>query len=159
MRKLFTLFTLCISILLTGCTVTSDRIYTVCKYDTTTTYCYNASNEFFIVTDKGFVPHSGVTLQNKPALCVIPEEYDFSFVYVMPGLYEGTLQEVNGYIHLLQNDGYSYDVMSADWNNLDIILTNGTKAIRLLYNIQGEVRIYLNDGFHNSITPPYISES
>lgn len=137
-----------ITSLLQGCgIVTSDRIYSVCKVDGDKIYCYNTENSFFLKTKNNFVPTSSVRLKALPALHVIPKDLEYEFTSVIPGLYTGTLYDVDGYVYSLQRD---YDgvleVSYADWNNLDIKVHCTDFDVRVLYNITGEVRIYARKG-------------
>lgn len=157
-RIVFLLLTLLLS-LLSGCTYEADRIYTVCKYTETETYCYKDSDNFYKVLDDGaLVKVSGVGLKAKPALHLIPDDGEYVFEEQLPGLYKGTLESVNAYAHKLLNDGSTYEIVSADANILEIVVSCNEYSVRIIYNIRGDVRIYAIDDSSNSINPPYINE-
>lgn len=154
---LFLLLILCL-MGLTGCTKEANRIYTVCKTDGKDTYCYDDKGEFYFYTDDTLVKTSGVGLQAYPALHVIPSEGDFNFTKELPGKYRGTLTSVNHYAYkLLQDVDSELKIVYQDWNNIEVIITCAKYSTRILYNIQGDIRIYAVDNSNNPMTPAYIN--
>lgn len=154
MLKLLPLIIL--SLLLTGCTFNAERIYTVCKDDGENVYVFDTNDNFYLLKDDTLINYSGVGLKSYPALVVEPRECDYVFTYVLPGLYEGTLESVNGYLHKLVSMGGTYIINYRDWNNIDIYVTNAEFSTRIIFNIQGQVRIYAVDNSNNSIDPLYL---
>lgn len=154
-----TLLLIVLMSLLCGCgVVTSDRVYFVCKIEDGITYCYKDEDSFYMQVDGNFVPTSGVRLKALPALHIIPKDVDYSFEYVLPGLYNGTLHSVNGYVHeLVTNHGGVLEISYCDWNNIDAKVLCDDFNVRIVFNITGEVRMYAvnDDGYMEDI--PYIN--
>ena len=156
MKRLLVLFILCLlCCTFAGCTVTADRIYTLCKYDGTDYFYFKDDGTFWMYHDGMLVPHSGVGLQAYPALCVNPMDKPYSFEYILPGLYKGTLQSVWSYISEFDCEK---TVQYQDWNTLDVLLEYDTGKTRIIYTINGDVRIYAVDNLGNSLQPLYINE-
>lgn len=152
-----TLILLCFN--LTSCTVDANRIYTICKRDNNKVYCYSNDGVFFEVLDDGsLIQTSGVGLNAYPELHLIPKEYGYTFVNVLPGLYSGTLKDVSGYVNKLLIEGYTYEIVYSDCYNIELYAYSESCNIRILFNKQGEVRIYSVDNSDNYINPPYLIE-
>lgn len=157
-RKLTLCALLLCALFLSGCTVEADRIYTVCKNDGENVYCYKEDGSFYYYSNGILVPTSGVGLQAYPALHVTPCSGEFSFTYVLPGLYSGTLASVNHYVYKLQQESSSELIIQyQDWNNIDFIVKTDNVSTRIIYNIKGDVRIYAVDNSDNPIEPLYIN--
>lgn len=150
---LFILFTLvCIS--LSGCAVEADRIYTVCRIDNGTRYVYDGSGRFYtVLPDESLQPNIDPNLIAKPALMVTPKEGEFSFEVQLPGLYKGTLADVNHYVYAACTDTSQLQIIYADAKRLEIVFPSGEDNIRILYNIKGDVRIYST----NNNIPVYLN--
>ncbi len=145
------------SMLLTGCTVTADRIYSICKEDGDRVYCYKSTGEFFIFEDGILAPTSDVGLKNYPALNITPMCGAYNFEYVLPGLYKGTLWDVNRYVaKLLETDGSALEISYRDWNLIDAYVKTPDINVRVVYSISGDVRIYAVDSASNPTEPPYL---
>lgn len=157
-RFIYSVIGLFTCVCLSGCTVTANRIYTVCKYDASYTYCYNDTGEFFIHDEAGLIPVSSVGLKPLPVLHVVPAETEYSFKEVLPGLYNGTLESINGLLYDLIQQGATYNISKADWNNLELFITLDEEALRIIYNIRGDVRIYSSENSYNSKLLSYINE-
>lgn len=155
-RSLF-ISLICSLLLLTGCTKEANRIYTVCKVDAGQVYCYNDTS-FYTVSGNNLIEIGSVGLKRYPALQLTPTDGNFEFKYVVPGHYRGTLHSVNCYANKLLEDGYTYDIVYTDCNNLEVYFDNSLNRIRLIYNIQGDVRIYCIDNSDNPIVPIYLDE-
>ena len=145
---------------ITGCTVESDRIYTICKIDDGEVYCYKNENEFYkVLEDNTLLKLSGVGLYARPMLQIIPSEGEYEFYYQLPGLYKGTLESVHHYVYKLQEDGCGKeDIVYSDCNILDMYLYNNEYSVRIVYNIRGDIRIYAIDSSDNPIKPPYLND-
>ena len=145
---------------LCGCTTTANRIYTTCKYDNGVTYCYDDKGNFYKVdedTDE-LIKVSSVGLQPYPVLDIMYEPGDYEFTYQMPGLYKGTLESVNHYLYKLMKDVGSCKIVYQDPNRVELFFNADNYSLRLIYDIDGNVRIYAVDNSGNSIEPPYLSE-
>lgn len=161
MRKFTLLFTLVTTLLLlTGCTVESDRIYNVCKIDSDgTQYCYNDLQEFYVVYNDSVLPISGVGLHPYPTLKLQPSEGTYSFQYELPGKYSGTLKDVNHYVYDLLSDGAaSVQVLYSDPYILDFKVIGEKFTTRIIYNKSGSVRIYCETNSGKSRKPLYINK-
>lgn len=159
-RKLLSLALVCTSLSVSGCTVTANRVYSVCKISDGVTYCYNDEDKFFLLREDGvFAPTSSVGLRALPALHVIPSGGSFQFEEQLPGLYTGTLASVNHYVERLQTDlGSTFEMTYCDWNNIEGHVESAELSVRIVYNITGQVRIYAIDANGDGIVPPYISK-
>lgn len=146
--------------LLTGCTVESKRIYAICKVDEDgTIYCYNDDHDFFYIYDGKPVKISGVGLNPYPALMVSPSLGEYTFEYILPGKYSGTLRDVNHYVHeLLKDTDASMKYRYRDCYIVDVVVSSSAGITRIVYNKSGNVRIYFTDISGNSTKPLYISE-
>lgn len=153
------LLTTCLC-LLSGCTYTANRVYSICKEDNGVVYCYNSAGEHYKITeDATWLPSSGVGLQDLPALQLIPTEGVYNFTYQLPGLYRGTLESVAHYVnYMIEEDDATYEVTYRDWNNVEAYVYSSTYSVRIIFNIKGDVRIYAIDNSDNSIEPPYLIE-
>lgn len=157
MHKVLLLIT-SLALLLTGCTYDADRIYTVCKIDNDVTYVYSDSG-VYSVSNNELVPCYDINIAKKPALKLFATDKDYSFEYVLPGLYKGTLEDVSSYVqYLTSKDSASYSIISADPNNLEIVVTSSKYSARVIYNTTGDVRVYFIDNSKNFIEPLYIIE-
>ena len=150
----------CMCLLLTGCTVTADRIYTVCKVDKDVIYCYKADGSFYTVSDKGVLESvPAVGLKAYPALSLTPSKGDYDFKYVLPGLYKGTLESVNNYVYkLCDGDNQCITISYADYSLLDVFVKTTKVSTRIIYSINGDVRIYAQDNSKNSEDPLYLNK-
>lgn len=157
MKKVIILITLLL-MSLTGCTIEAERIYVVCKQDSATTYVYDTNNNFYELINGDLVPHSGVALKAYPALTIEPYDCEYNIVPVLPGLYRGTLESLSGYLFKLLKDNGEFEIVSRDWNNIEIIVKTDEVNTRLIFNISGDIRIYAEDNFHNSIEPLYLNK-
>lgn len=157
--NLLSIFILC-SFLLCSCGSTAKRIYTVCKVENGSTFCYNSDGDYYEITEDGkYLPSKGVGLNNKPALDLISSAGDYHFESVLPGLYSGTLESVYHYVDkIVTTDNATVDIPYRDWNNLEIFLYTDKYSVRVIYNIRGEVRLYAVDKSNKFIQPPYINE-
>lgn len=159
MKKTFALLWLLCLVLLCGCTVTSNRIYTVCKVDGDKSYCYNNAGEFFLVSGESFTKISAVGLKELPALSLDLSDGSYTFKEKLPGLYGGTLASVNHYLYrLCDGDVSSVSVSYRDWNNIESFVVNEEFKARVIFNIRGDVRIYFVDNYDNPIAPLYLNE-
>ena len=157
MRIKLSLLILLICFLVTGCTIESNRIYTICKMDSGSTYCYN-DDGFYVVSGNSLIETSSVGLKPYPVLHVTPSAGEFVFSKDLPGCYKGTLESVNSYLYKLISDGCSYTVTYSDPNNIELYAECPEYKLRLLFNIKGTVRIYCLNNSGNYIMPPYINE-
>lgn len=156
-RKLLGFLLLCI--LLSGCTTTSNRIYTVCKEDNGVLYCYNNSGEYYCVTDGSRVRTKGIGMKELPALVLNPKPGSYEFVQQLPGLYKGTLESVNHYVYTLTlGNSSSIDVVYRDWNSLEFYVKSETFNARIIFNIRGDVRMYFVDKDGRSIEPVQLTD-
>lgn len=156
-KKFIVLCSLCI--LLSGCTVTSNRIYTVCKEENNTRYCYSNNNEFFIEDADGIRKITSVGLKSLPALVLNPADGDYKFDKQLPGLYKGTLASVNHYIYkLCEGDLQNIEVTYRDWNNIESYITSKDFKARIIFNICGDVRMYFIDSNGEAMKPLYLEK-
>ena len=157
MRKL-TLLCLLLTCLITGCVPDANRVYTVCKTDGDLTYLYSDTG-FFTVSNNTIVECPVPNLERKPALKLFGTNTSFTFDYRLPGLYEGTLEDVSSYVnYLVEKDNVSYHVTYSDSENIELFLTCSDYSGRIIYNIHGEVRMYFRNNFDLSISPIYLLE-
>lgn len=159
MKKIYPIFLL-ITVLLSGCTVESNRIYNVCKVSSDgTVFCYNDAGEFFKVYNDTVLPISGVGLYPYPTLKVIPTEGPFDFTYVLPGNYTGSLRDVNHYVFkLLKEDNAAIVMLETDCHIIDFKVISDLHTTRIIYNKSGTVRIYCVDNSGNPLEPLYINK-
>lgn len=150
------LVSLCL-LFISGCTVNSNRVYTICKIDESDEYCYSDNGEFFKVVDGYPIKISSVGLKSLPALTLSPTEGEYKFVKQMPGLYKGTLRSVNCYIFKICNgDTSNLEVKYRDWNNIEVYVYTDDYNARVIFNIRGDVRIYFINSKQEPIEPLYI---
>ncbi len=158
MRKRITLLSLLIAILLSGCTVTSNRIYVVCKEDENVKYCYSNTGDFYRLENDKLIPTSSVGLKDLPALVLSPSEGVYKFSVQLPGLYKGTLTSVNHYSYkLCEGDTSRIRVSYRDWNNIEFYVECDTYSARIIFNIRGDVRMYFINEKKEPIEPLYLS--
>lgn len=159
MKKLIPLILL-ITLILTGCTVESHRIYNVCKVTSNgDTYCYDMFGNFYKVYNETVLPISGVGLYPYPTLKILPTSGDYSFEYVLPGNYKGTLTDVNHYVHkLLEQPNAELLLTDADCYIIDFRVVCADNTTRIIYNKSGTVRIYCSDNSGNFLNPLYINK-
>lgn len=158
MKKVLTLLTIALSLLLTGCTVTSNRIYTVCRVEGDDVYVYNADGEFFRYVDKKLVPYIGADLQPKPKLTVyLPEEPVYNLEKEIPTVYAGTKDDALGYIaKVMLSTNAEVQCPYVDWKSFTAYIRNDTMVMRVLYTTDNKVRIYAQDVSGNTIAAPYL---
>lgn len=158
MKKVITLLVLLLSLLLTGCTVTADRIYAVCRVDGNNTFVFNEKGEFFKYVNKQLVKCSGANLQAKPKLTVyLPEEPTFVLNPEIPSVYTGTKDDALGYIaHVMLSTGAEVQCPKVDWRSFEAYLRNDELDMRVIYTVDDKVRIYATDKEGNAIKPPYL---
>lgn len=144
MRKTIIVLTCAMCILLSGCTVEADRVYVVCRIEGETVSCYKSENDFYTVQSDGtLLPSLDPTLRAYPALNFEPKSVDYNLTPDIPGLYHGTLRELEGYVFtLLANEFTDFDVYYTDYRQLELFVYSDTDTYRILYNIVGEIRIY-----------------
>ena len=137
--------------LLTGCTVTADRIYTICKISEDNVYCYKSDGSFYTVSKSGELESvPAVGLKAFPALCLKPTKGSYNFSSKMPGLYRGTLESVNRYVYKLsEGDASCITISYADYYLLDIFVKTSTTSTRIIYSINGDVRCHAHVIFDN----------
>lgn len=153
MRRL--IFTLAfMSLLLTGCTVTADRIYTVCRVCDGKTYVYNGQGEFFVYTGESVVPCYTGDLQPKPALTlVLPEPSSYTIVEQFPTVYKASYDDIMRYISTcLVSDNALYTVVSVDWKSFEMLIKSDLYVLRLIYTDDNTLRLYMQDG----TSPPHL---
>lgn len=134
---------------LVGCikTVNGHRNWVLCKEESGVKYYYNDIGEFKCVKNSNILAHSGAGLQSYPALSVIPSSHSYSFSYILPGLFEGTLYDVEGYIADLLENGYtSHEVVFKDNASAEVYVHSDKSSVRILFTINGDVRIYESTG-------------
>lgn len=145
-------------LLLTGCTYDANRIYTVCKTDEDETYVYSDDGLFLVNCDK-LIESYDPNVVREPALQLLTDADSYKFSYEMPGLYKGTLYSVSGYInYMCENDDASYVITYSDPNNLEVFLNTDDYMARVIYNTNGEVRMYFKNKSGFSINPVYVNE-
>lgn len=158
MKKVVTLITIVLSMLLTGCTVTSDRIYAVCRVDGDNVFVFNGEGEFYKYSNKQLVKYLGADLQAKPKLTVyLPEEPNYNLELEVPTVYRGTKEDALGYIAkvMLEKDA---EVLcpKVDWKSFEAFLRYDEANIRVVYTTDNKVRVYAQSVSGNAITPPYL---
>lgn len=138
------LMLLSILCLLTGCTRTADRIYTVCRVSEKGISTYKPNGTFYDYHEDGsLTPSMDPTLRALPALQFNPRQHSYKLTPVLPGLWEGTLQGLEGYVYELTQNGFTFDGCTyADWQKLEFYVYSDDDTYRIMYNIYGEVRIY-----------------
>lgn len=140
---------------LTGCTVEADRVYVVCRKTADTTYVFSGSKEFYTYDGEQLYPCIDPNLQPYPALQFNIEDGEYNLAFVLPGLYRGTLTSLEHYVYKVCNgDSSKITVISADWQELELLLTLDNIDMRILYNIHGDIRIYSS----NNSAPLYLNE-
>lgn len=151
---LLALLTLC----LTGCTVESDRIYTVCKVENNMVYCYNDSGEFFLVNGGKVIPCPGVGLQAKPKLALyLPESTEFNLTKKIPSVYEASLNDTLCYISkVMQETGAVINCPVVDWKSFTAYVKGDTFDMKVIYSNDETVRVYMNDANGNAVVPLYL---
>lgn len=160
MRRLAIIMLIMLALFMSGCTRTSDRIYSVCKIQDGFTYCYNSEGSFYIIDSRGdIVKTSGVGLKALPALHIVPVAGSYKFTYILPGLYNGTLESVNKYVYkIMTDDSGDVELSYCDWNNVEVYLHTASYSVRIIFNVTGEVRIYAIDSSGNAMKPPYLGD-
>lgn len=158
-KSVLTLVTLCFLVLLTGCTVEADRIYTVCKSTEDTVYVYNAEGEFFTYKNGEVLPCYEPSLQARPKLILeFDDSTDFSFDKEMPSVYIGSKEDCLHYVtKLLRERNGKYRLLSVDWKSFEMLVTTSECDVRVLYSNDNRVRIYAQDE-SGGIVPPYLED-
>lgn len=157
-KRISALLCIAVCLLLTSCGKRTSSIYVVCKETSECKYCYNQLGNFIVCKKDGTkVPYYKTDLKCYPALVVSPSKGKYSFRYVLPGLYAGTLESFNNYLGVLE-DECTIDVISRDWNSIELFAHSESYSVRMLFNMNGELRIYAINNSDNSITAPYLLE-
>ena len=139
---------------LTGCTVEADRVYTICRKTADSTYVFSGSGDFYTYIDGKVYPCLDPNLQPYPALTFKIEDGEYNITYILPGHYRGTLKSLEHYVNeLVSGDFGKVEVIFADWQDLEILVTLDDLNVRILYNIRGDIRIYSS----NNCAPPYLN--
>lgn len=148
----------CLCFLFTGCTVTSDRIYTVCRVSGDNVYVYNGNSDFFLYKSGKLISCPRGDLQPKPKLCLdLPEETDFHFVKEMPSVYQASLNDVLRYVSkVMQETSAEVACPEVDWKSFTAYLRNSDFDMKVYYSSDNKVRVYMNDSEGNAVTPLYL---
>ncbi len=147
MKKLLCILCVLLSVTLTGCTVTADRIYTVCRIDNGIRYVYDGSGNFYTVQDDGsLIPNINPNLIRRPALMFIPSAGEYEIKYILPGCYKATLTSLEHYVYEVCSDVSAIETVYSDANKLELKVPVNTTSLRIIFNIRGDVRIYSSDG-------------
>lgn len=156
-RRISILLVLC-SFFLSGCTVTADRIYTVCRVTDNHVYVYNASGEFFLYNDGKVIPCPNADLQPKPKLVLrLPEDTSFNLEKEMPSVYKGTKEDALAYIsRVMQECSAEVTCTECDWKSFTALLRSDTFDMKVFYSTDNHVRIYMNDENGNAVSPLYL---
>ena len=156
-RRISVLLLLC-CLMLSGCTKTADRIYTVCRVSGDKVYVYNASNEFFIYNCGKVIPCPSADLQPRPKLVLnLPEDTSFTLTKQMPSVYAGTKDDALAYIaRVLQEQSAEISCNECDWKSFTAYLRTDDFELKVFYCIDDVVRVYMNDSEGNAVTPIYL---
>lgn len=145
--------------LFTGCTKQKDNhIYVVCRIENNTKYCFDDANNFYKVNPDGKVVlcHKK-DLQPYPILDIHPSDGEYNFRYQLPGLYKGTLESLNNYLGKLSKE-CTLKIISVDWESAELYANASDYSVRIIFKVNGDVRIYAIDNSDNPVTPPYLIE-
>lgn len=157
-RKFSIAFACLVCLLLSGCGRHSGNIYITCREVNNVKYCYNQNGEFFMIAEDGRVTqYTQKDLKPHPMIHIEPTEGDYNFTYVLPGLYSGTLESLNNYLGALSKD-CKFVIKSCDWNSVELYAYSDAYSVRILFNLNGELRIYAIDNSDKPISAPYLLE-
>ncbi len=159
LRLLFVVISVCC--LLSGCCVReASRIYTICKQTETTTYVYDAEQNFYTYADGKVTPCYQAGLRAKPCLVLrFDGNTDYTLTPEIPSVYSGTQEDALHYVTslLLEYDGV-YSLVSVDNASFEILVNTEEFCTRLLYTSDDKVRIYTNAQDGDSIIPLGLEE-
>lgn len=157
--KKYSIAFLClVCLLFSGCGRRTGNIYIVCREADNVKYCYNQNNEFFVISEDGKVSqYTQKNLKPYPMIHIEPSEGNYNFTYVLPGLYSGTLESLNNYLGVLSKE-CSFDIKSCDWYSVELYAHSEDYSVRILFNLNGELRIYAINNSDNPISAPYLLE-
>ena len=161
MRKHFTIWCLLLCILLlTSCgIVDANRIYTVAVIDGDTTYAYNSDNEFICITNGVTRVHSGAGITAAPVLSMLPGKTSYQLSPSdTPCLYKASWDDTKAYMQKLSAEEYSTTSKYLTWSLADIMLESSEYRVRIIWTINGDLRIYAVDKLNNPVVPPYVNE-